>query len=331
MSEIRTQPPKVSILIPVYNRETLIGECIQSALDQTFTDFEIIIADNASTDGTWEVCRQYAAKDKRIRLFRNDTNIGPVRNWLRCVSEARGEFGKILFSDDLMLPHFLERTLPYLEDRDVAFVSTAVLIGADPSDVFVMYKNPLESVRISSNQYFDFLIPKQRFRNTQFQIPYSPGAAIFRMTDIHTNLLLSIPTKVPRDFAKNGAGPDILVYALTALNYKTVVMLPDAEMFFRAHAGSLAMQNSDNAVVDGYYAAMSWFCKTQLTQHHWARYVARSWMIDIMTSRKLLSLSKYCITFEGSGSLTEILSISWFALLEAIAFVARQLTRLIQI
>jgi glycosyltransferase involved in cell wall biosynthesis len=326
---IESYTPKVSILIPVYNREALIGECIQSALDQSLTDFEIVIVDNASTDTTWKICQQYADKDNRIRVFRNDLNIGPVRNWMRCVNQARGEFGKILFSDDLMAPHFLERTLPYLEDSDVAFVSTAVKIGINPSDVTVMYKNPLKSERISSRQYFDFLFPKIRFHYKQFQLPYSPGAAIFRMSDIRKNLLVSIPTRIPRDFAKNGAGPDILLYALTTLSYKTVVMLPDPEMFFREHSGSLSIQNMENSVISGYRAALSWFSNSKLTRQHWARYIARAWMIDIILTKKLSSLPKYCITYEGDGSFIELCSVSLFAVLELCAFVVRRLVRLL--
>jgi len=323
MSEIRTQSPKVSILIPVYNRETLIGECVQSALDQTFTDFEIIIADNASTDGTWEVCRQYAAKDKRIRLFRNDTNIGPVRNWLRCVSEARGEFGKILFSDDLMLPKFLEHTLPYLEDAEVAFVSTAAIIGESPDEGIVQYANLGGEQRLSCERYFDLLI--------NVRAPYSPGAGIFRMSDIRENLLDSIPVKIRHDFTKNGAGPDVLLYALTSVQYKYVVLLADRDVFFRMHAGSISMLNSDNEVVKGYRAAMAWFCRKKLTRRHWARYVARAWLLDMAIERQLLSMRKHCVMYEGNGTFSEILEIFCCALRELWAYMLKKSVGRIQL
>ena len=120
----------VSILIPVYNREEFIGECIESALVQTFASIEIVVVDNASTDKTWEICQQFAAKDHRVRVFQNDINIGPVRNWLACVMQARGEYTKILWSDDLIHPDFLEKMLPYLEDPCVGFVySSAYIFG----------------------------------------------------------------------------------------------------------------------------------------------------------------------------------------------------------
>lgn len=301
MIEIQTYSPKVSILIPVYNREALIGECIQSALDQTYTDFEVIIVDNASTDKTWQICQQYAAKDNRVRIFRNDTNIGPVRNWLRCVSEARGEFGKILFSDDLIFPQFLEHTLPYLEDAEVAFVSTAAIIGESPSNGIVHPARSGNEQRLTVEQYFQLLL--------EAKVHYSPGAAIFRMKDIRTNLLVSIPTQIHRDFSVNGAGPDVLLYALTALNYQKVVLLPQPEVFFRVHPGSFTMLNNENQVANGYRAAIAWFCKEKLSRASWARYIARLWWADVKLRRRLVSFRKHSLNYEGTDSFGEIMAV----------------------
>jgi len=309
MTEIRAYMPKVSILIPVFNRKDYIAECIQSALNQTFTDFEIVIVDNASNDGTWEICQQFARSDQRVRIFKNDTNIGPVRNWLACVEKAQGKFGKILFSDDLMFPKFLEHTLPYLEDPEIGFVSTAALIGESPDNAVVFYTAPTELQKISSERYFNLLIPCK-----QSQIPYSPGAALFRMVDIRANLRIEIPTKIPRDFSKNGAGPDVLLFILTALSYKTVAMISEAEVFFRSHPGSLATLDSGNEVTEGYRAAIAWFCKTQLTERHWASYVARTWLTDINKSRAFISPNKHSCKYEGDDSLSETISVVLAAL-----------------
>lgn len=123
---------KVSILIPVYNREKLIAETIESALAQAYENFEIIIVDNASTDKTWEILEHYSNQDWRVKIFRNETNIGPVRNWMRCVDEATGFYGKILWSDDLIAPTFLEKTIPFLEtNKEVGFVYTGTEIFID--------------------------------------------------------------------------------------------------------------------------------------------------------------------------------------------------------
>lgn len=289
--------PKVSILIPVFNRKDYIAECIQSALDQTYTDFEVVVVDNASDDGTWEICQRYAASDSRVRIFRNETNIGPVRNWLVCINEAQGEYGKILFSDDLMFPQFLEHTLPHLESREVGFVATAPLFGTSIENAVIPHSHSSEEQCLSSEHYFELLLTRS--------VPYSPGAAIFRMADIRANLRPSFPTCIPRDFTKNGAGPDVLLYALTALSYKYVVMLPTAEVFFRMHPDSFTIANSDNEVTKGYLAALAWFVNAKLTKGHWTKYVARSWLSKVKSTRRLTSLTKHCLEYEGRGGIIE--------------------------
>src|SRR5512140_2438735 len=108
--------PAVSILVPVHNRPALLEECARSALAQDFRDFEIVVCDNHSTDGTWDVCERLARENPEIvRIFRNPADLGPVRNWKRCLDEARGRFGKFVYSDDLVHPGFLSETLPWIE------------------------------------------------------------------------------------------------------------------------------------------------------------------------------------------------------------------------
>ena len=105
---------KVSILIPVYNREDYIGPCIESALSQTYPNLEVIISDNASTDRTWQVVQQYVAQDSRVKAVQNESNLGPVRNWKVAVDLATGAYGKILWSDDLISSNYIESCLVML-------------------------------------------------------------------------------------------------------------------------------------------------------------------------------------------------------------------------
>ena len=72
--------PAISVLIPLYNAEKFIAQAIESVLNQTYTDFELIIVDNCSTDRSVEIARNYES-DKRVKIFENDENIGAVRNW----------------------------------------------------------------------------------------------------------------------------------------------------------------------------------------------------------------------------------------------------------
>ena len=79
--------PKVSILIPVYNRPEQILRAVHGALAQTHRNLEVIISDNASTDGTWAAVQRLAAEDARVLAYRNPTNLGPIRNWIGAMSQ----------------------------------------------------------------------------------------------------------------------------------------------------------------------------------------------------------------------------------------------------
>ncbi|HEY2759653.1 MAG TPA: glycosyltransferase family 2 protein [Pirellulales bacterium] len=109
------QAPKVSIGLPVYNGEMFLSSALDSLLAQTFTDFELIISDNASTDRTPEICREYATRDPRIRYVRHDVNGGAPWNFNEAFRMARGEYFKWHAADDLCSPIFLERCVGVLD------------------------------------------------------------------------------------------------------------------------------------------------------------------------------------------------------------------------
>ena len=93
--------PRVSIGMPVFNGDKFIREALDSLLAQTFTDFELIISDNASTDRTEAICREYAERDKRIRYVRQAENLGPAANFRFVLDEAVGEYFMWAAADDL--------------------------------------------------------------------------------------------------------------------------------------------------------------------------------------------------------------------------------------
>ena len=110
--------PRVSVGLPVYNGERFLEETLGSLLAQTYTDFELIISDNASTDRTEEICRIYAAKDKRVRYYRNAKNIGADRNFNRVFELSTGDYFKWASADDLCQPEHLARCLEVLDNDD---------------------------------------------------------------------------------------------------------------------------------------------------------------------------------------------------------------------
>jgi glycosyltransferase involved in cell wall biosynthesis len=107
--------PRVSIGMPVYNGERFLAEAIESILAQTFTDFELIISDNGSTDSTPAICERYARLDSRIRYYRNEVNLGAAPNFNRAFHLAQGEYFKWAAHDDICLPQYLERCVETLD------------------------------------------------------------------------------------------------------------------------------------------------------------------------------------------------------------------------
>ena len=111
------EAPLVSIGMPVYNAERHLERAIESVLAQTLHDFELIISDNASTDGTAEIAQRYQQRDARIRYRRFDTNQGVARNWNAVMRLARGRYFKWLAGSDEMAPELLQRCVQVLRER----------------------------------------------------------------------------------------------------------------------------------------------------------------------------------------------------------------------
>jgi glycosyltransferase involved in cell wall biosynthesis len=117
---------KVSIGMPVYNAESFIAEAIESILSQTFTDFELIISDNASTDSTAAICETYVNKDSRVKYFRNNFNLGISRNYKAAYERSSpSPYFKWAAYDDVMDPTYLERCVSVLDsDPSIVCVHT---------------------------------------------------------------------------------------------------------------------------------------------------------------------------------------------------------------
>jgi glycosyltransferase involved in cell wall biosynthesis len=129
--------PTVSIGIPVYNGADYLRAALDSILAQTYTDFEIMISDNASEDATPEICQEYMARDARIRYARSDTNRGAAWNYNRVVELARGKYFKWATHDDWLAPTYIERCVEELDSAGSAAALVyprTILICDDPAE-----------------------------------------------------------------------------------------------------------------------------------------------------------------------------------------------------
>ena len=139
----------VSIGLPVYNGDNFIGDAIESILNQTFEDFELIISDNASTDRTEKICKTYAKMDPRIRYYRNSKNIGAAANFNKTFHLSIGEYFKWAAHDDICKDNFLQRCVEILENIPDAVTAYTKTIEIDEKKNVIEYydvKLPTDSL-----------------------------------------------------------------------------------------------------------------------------------------------------------------------------------------
>ena len=111
-----TSFPRLTIGLPVYNGENYLAESIEALLGQTYEDFELVISDNASSDGTAEIIRNYCKQDSRIRYIRQPCNVGLNPNHNFVITQARGELFKMASHDDLYARDLLKRCIDALDE-----------------------------------------------------------------------------------------------------------------------------------------------------------------------------------------------------------------------
>jgi len=153
--------PRLSIGLPVYNGEKFIKEAIDSILAQTFEDFELIISDNASTDKTGEICRAYAAKDQRIRYYRNEKNIGCACNFNRVFELSSGEYFKWVAHDDLHDPDLIVKCIEVLDqDPNVILCHSKVYFIDEDGQFLQNYDIHLKTDSPKPHERFHELLTK---------------------------------------------------------------------------------------------------------------------------------------------------------------------------
>lgn len=154
--------PSISVLLSVYNSEKYVAIAIESILNQTFADFELIIVDDRSTDSSWEIVQKYAKQDKRIVALRNDVNLGGCRTLIKGLEYCTGKYYARLDNDDWSYPDRLEKQFSFLEAHpDVGIVGGTMEIINESGQVTGKRKYNL----------FDSEIRKNIFRYSPFSHP----------------------------------------------------------------------------------------------------------------------------------------------------------------
>ena len=147
-SYISHMAPRISICIPTYNGERYLAETLATACAQVGEDLEILISDDYSQDGTLRIAKEFSTRDVRIRILENAKNLGLVGNWNQCILQARGEWIKFLFQDDLLSAEYLPAVRPWL-DGTCSFIVNArkFQIEANTPESFAKLYDGLVSLR----------------------------------------------------------------------------------------------------------------------------------------------------------------------------------------
>jgi glycosyltransferase involved in cell wall biosynthesis len=173
--------PKVSVCMPSYNRKEYTTEVIDSVLAQSFSDFEIVITDDCSTDGVVEVIKDYASKDNRIRLYNNGSILGVYGNLNRAICLSRGEYIKPICNDDLLARRCLEVFVDIMDKTpNVSLVTSFTkAFGMDDTvrdDKFFPGTGLLDGKKARKSLFFDG------------NWPGCPSSVMFRRGDLHIGL-----------------------------------------------------------------------------------------------------------------------------------------------
>jgi glycosyltransferase involved in cell wall biosynthesis len=203
--------PAVSVLVTAYNRAAFIRASIESVLQQTFTDFELVIVDDCSTDDTLAIARAYERRDSRVRVVANERNLGQFPNRNHAATLARGQFLKFHDSDDVMYPHCLEVMVSMLRAEPLA--------GFGLSAGHTWPGGPCPMLLTPSMAY-----QREFFGGGLFSC--GPGGSIFRAEAF--SLLGGFPLLGPHS--------DVLMW-LHACKTTSCVLMPADLFWYRVHSG----------------------------------------------------------------------------------------------
>lgn len=176
--------PLVSVALTVYNGEKYLRQQVESILNQTVADIELVMCDDCSTDGSWKVMEQLAAEDSRIRIYRNESNLGFKDNFGKAIRKCRGEYIALSDCDDIWEPDHLETLLGIIGNKALACGNSA-FVDADgiPTGATLRHQEALDWVPDDDMKKLLSII---LFRN-----PYQGATMLLKRSFV--NMALPIP------------------------------------------------------------------------------------------------------------------------------------------
>ena len=233
--------PSVSIGLPVYNGGRYLREALDSILAQTFTDFELIISDNASTDNTEIICKEYANRDKRISYYRNSENIGAAGNYNRTFELSSGKYFKWAAHDDLIAPEFLERCVAVLDSKPSVVLCYAREVCIDENGKTLRKRKDLLKL-VSSKPYQRF----KEYHDLWYKRGFTYANQCFAL--IRSSALAKTPLIGSYVWSELALGAELLLLG-------EFYEIPEYLFFFRCHENTSRATKKSS----GYQQLAIWF------------------------------------------------------------------------
>jgi glycosyltransferase involved in cell wall biosynthesis len=231
--------PLVSIGLPVYNGERYLGKALDCLLSQTFTDFDIIVCDNASIDATASIARAYAERNARVKYHRNPSNIGAIRNFNRAFELATGKYFKWHACDDLCAPTYLEKCVAVLEeDSSAALCHSRTILIDDAGEALTF--DPELQLFTDRKRTFAYHAPDQHFADSDDPV------IRFREALLRTTMCQYVMALMRADVARKSGLLAMYYYADRAFLIEMALRgrfreVPEALFFNRLHEHSSRM------------------------------------------------------------------------------------------
>lgn len=212
----------VSVLMTAFNREEFIAEAIESVLTSSYKNFELIVIDDFSTDNTVSIAQKYAKLDNRLRVIKNEKNLGQFANRNKAVSLASGEYIITVDSDDMIFDYSIEYLLKSM----------------------IEYPEASFAIRCTTQEHNVCLLSEEAIRNHFFKSPYlmhGPGATVIKKSFFDFIGGYPVEYGVPGD----------MYFNLNATCNSNIILLSKEFMFYRRHEGQ-EINNSYDYLINNY-------------------------------------------------------------------------------
>lgn len=231
--------PALSIGMPAYNSEATIRGAVDCLLAQTFTDFELVVSDNASTDATWSIIEDYMRRDGRVRGIRQATNIGANSNYTAVFHAARGRYFKWASSNDYCGPTFLAQCVNRLEaDRTTVLVAPRTRIFQTDTASFTEYNRDIDCLQENPVERYIHVATNMALNNVVNGVVRSEALRRTRLVEHYP-------------------GADVVLVGHLALQGR-IVLLPEPLFYRRMDQATATHMMDDEAVHRHHYPVTTW-------------------------------------------------------------------------